>query len=411
MLRNFIRQYGVEGALILALLFSVMLSVYVTVVVCLSIIIYMFASKRCSDVFRAMPKVISRSVAVFCVMALIVAIACSNMTGVYIALGISLVALTGMFLSRFMTRELFETGISLCCWLSVVCFGVALFQLYTYTKSGYRSPSTFMNANYYAMVIEFVVTMCLYKILSAGKGNTGHILWYCFIILVNIAGLYISGSRTGLVVTLSVLLLMFLLYKRYSLFWIALAAITVYVIVGLRYADIIPRDYSIDNDFGTRLSIWITALKGISIHPLFGGGGNAYTMIYAAFNGHEAVHAHNLILDILLNYGIVGFVLVFACFAAMFKFMRKGAAGTFDSQIRHVVYTALWCVLVHGLTDVTIFWIQTSIIFLFIFSGSFAQTSPFYQALESHLTTGFGGRSLGRPGWHMHPVRRAASRR
>ena len=396
MLRNFTRQYGIEGVLILMLLFSVMISVYVTIAVCLSIIIYMFARNKYYDVFSVMPKAIFRSVAVFCVMALIVSIARSNITGVYIALGIIIVALTGMFLSRYMTQELFETGISLCCWLSVVCFVVALFQLLT-CADGYRIPSTFMNANYYAMVIEFVVTMCLYKLLSTRKKSVGHVLRYCFIILVNIAGLFISGSRTGLVVTLSVLLLMFLLYKRYSLFWIALASIVVYAIVGFRYLDIIPRDCSIHNDFGTRLSIWVTALKGISLHPLFGGGGNAYTMIYTVFNGHKAVHAHNLLLDMLLNYGIVGFTFVFVCFISMFKSMRKAAANTYNSQIRNVIYTALWCVLVHGITDVTIFWIQTSIIFLFIFSGYFAQTPRFYQMPEPHLITRFSGPYLRPP--------------
>ncbi len=410
MLRNFIRLYGIEGILILVLLFSVMISVFITIAACLLIIIYMFASKKYSEVFQAVPKVIFWSVAAFCVMALIVAIARSNKTGVYIALGISIVALTGMFLGRFMTHKLFETGISLCCWLSIVCFGVALFQLFASTKSSYRIPSTFMNANYYAMIIEFVVTMCLYKILSARKEKAKQAVRYGFIILINIAGLYISGSRTGLVVTLSVLLLMFLLYRRYSFFWIALAAIAVYVIVGLEYSDIIPRDYSIDNDLDTRLSIWLTALKGISIHPIFGGGGNAYTMVYAAFDGHEAVHAHNLVLDMLLNYGVVGFGLVVVCFVRIIKSMRKGAANTYDAQIRHVVYTALWCVLVHGMMDVTIFWIQTSIIFLFIFSGSFARTSRFYQTLESQLSAGFAGPYLRRAEGHIHLVRRTASR-
>ena len=379
MLRDFIKQYGIEGILILGLLLSVMISVYVTIAVCLSIIIYMFASRKYNDVFREIPKVILWSAAFFCTAALVVSVARSNQTGVYIALGICIVVLTSMFLSRFMTQKLFETGISLCCRLSVLCLFMALLQLFASKTSGYRAPSTFMNANYYAMVIEFIVVMCLYKILSVPKSV--HTLRYCLIILVNIVGLYISGSRTGFVVTMSILPLMFLLFKRYSFFWVSLAAIAVYVAFGLKHLDIIPRDYSIDNDLDTRLSIWITSLKGISVHPLFGGGGNSYTTIYAIFNGHKAVHAHNLVLDILLNYGIIGFALVFACFISMFKSMRKGAS---HSKIRYMAYAALWCVLIHGLLDVTIFWIQTSIIFLFIFSGSLAQTSQFYQTRGSN---------------------------
>jgi O-antigen ligase len=201
---------------------------------------------------------------------------------------------------------------------------------------------------------------------------------------------------------------MFLLYRRYSLFWIALGAIAVYAIAGLRYADIIPRDYCINNDLDTRLSIWLTALKGIAVHPLFGGGGNAYTMIYAAFNGHEAVHAHNLILDELLNYGIVGFALVFICFFRILKSTRRGAAN--DVQIRYMVYTALWCVLVHGMMDVTIFWIQTSIVFLFLLSGSFAPASQFHRTPASRVSAGFDAPCLGRAEGHIQLIRRTAYR-
>ena len=392
MLRNLIRQYGIEGVFILVLLISVMLSVYVTVAICLSIIVYMFASKKFSGIVQEMPRSVVWNITLFCVMALAVAIAYKNKTGVYIALGVSIVVLTGMFLRRFMTWELFESGISICCWLSIVCFGVALFQFVVYREDpGYRIPSTFMNANYYAMVIEFVVTLCLYKILSMPKGNAGHVLRYCFIILINIVGLFISGSRTGLIVTLSVFLLMFLLYKRYSLFWITLGILAAYAIIGFYNPDILLREDKLAVDFNKRLSIWRAALEGIGTHPLFGEGGNAYARIYALFDGHKARHAHNLILDTLLNYGVAGFGMLLACFAGMFKLIRNGRS---DSRIRYTIYTVCWCVLVHGLMDVTIFWIQTAILFLFIFSGGAMREHRDFIGAMPPITNGLGGTYL-----------------
>ncbi len=408
MLRNLIRQYGIEGVFILVLLISVMLSVYVTVAVCLSIIVYMFASRKFSGVVHAMPRSVVWNIAVFCVMALIVAIAYKNKTGVYIALGVGVVVLTGMFLRRFMTRELFESGISICCWLSIACFGVALFQLFVYGgDSSYRIPSTFMNANYYAMVIEFVVTLCLYKILSMPKGNAGLVLRYCFIILINIVGLYISGSRSGLMVTLSVFLLMFLLYKRYSLFWIALGILAAYAIIGLHYPDILLREARISHDLDNRLSIWRAALEGIATHPLFGEGGNAYARIYAVFDGYKARHAHNLILDTLLNYGIAGFGMVLGGFAGMFKLMRNGKS---DARIRHLIYTVCWCVLVHGLMDVTILWIQTAILFLFIFSGGVMREHRDFIGALPPVATGLGGTYLSPSGLLIQMSHRTESR-
>ncbi len=364
MLRNLIRQFGIEGVFILVLLVSVMFSVYMTIAACLSIIIYMLVSKKFSGVVHALPRSIVLNIAIFIVMALIVSVAYKNKTGLFIAIGIGIVVLIGMFLHRFMTRELFERGISICCWLSVVCFGIALYQLFFSGQAGFRVSSTFMNPNYYAMVIEFVVTLCLYRILSMPKGDTAYILRYCFIILVNIIGLYISGSRTGLMVTLSVFLFMFLLYKRHSLFWITLGILAAYAFIGFHNPDILLREDRLAIDLGKRLSIWRAALEGIAAHPVFGEGGNAYARIYSLFDGYEARHAHNLILDTLLNYGIFGFGMVIFGFKTMFKLMRKA-----DTRIRHTIYSVCWCVLFHGLTDVTIFWIQTAILFLFIFSG------------------------------------------
>ena len=407
MLRNLIRQYGIEGVFILVLLISVMLSVYVTFAVCLSIIVYMFASRKFSGVVHAMPRSVVWNIAVFCAMALIVAIAYKNKTGVYIALGMGAVVLTGMFLRRFMTRELFEAGISICCWLSVVCFGVSLFQLFINGDPGYRVSSTFINPNYYAMVIEFVVTMCLYKILSMPKRNAGHVLRYCFIILINIVGLYISGCRTGLMVTLSVFLLMFLLYKRYSLFWITLGILAAYAIIGFHNPDILLREDRLAIDFNKRLSIWRAALEGIGTHPLFGEGGNAYARIYAIFDGYKARHAHNLILDTLLNYGVAGFGLVLAGFAGIFRLMLNGKS---DARIRHMIYTVCWCVLVHGLMDVTILWIQTAILFLFIFSGGVMREHRDFIGALPPVATGLGGTYLSPSGLLIQMSHRTESR-
>jgi hypothetical protein len=76
----------------------------------------------------------------------------------------------------------------------------------------------------------------------------------------------------------------------------------------------------------------------------------------------------------------------------MFKLIRMGASGTFYAQVRHVVYVACWCVLVHGLVDVTIFWIQTGIVFLFIFSGGImCEQYNFSGMAERRLAAGLNG--------------------
>ena len=61
--------------------------------------------------------------------------------------------------------------------------------------------------------------------------------------------------------------------------------------------------------------MWSTALKGIADHALFGMGPSAYQLVWPAYSGYPTFHAHNLFLDTLLNFGVVGgCAIFFLCF-------------------------------------------------------------------------------------------------
>ena len=62
--------------------------------------------------------------------------------------------------------------------------------------------------------------------------------------------------------------------------------------------------------FASRIKIWKTAFICISMYPLFGWGPQTYKKFYPLVHGHKAPHAHNIYIDSILSYGVIGTILV-----------------------------------------------------------------------------------------------------
>ncbi len=58
--------------------------------------------------------------------------------------------------------------------------------------------------------------------------------------------------------------------------------------------------------FASRIKIWKTAFMCISMYPFFGWGPQTYQKFYPLVHGHKAPHAHNIYIDSILSYGVVG---------------------------------------------------------------------------------------------------------
>ena len=89
-----------------------------------------------------------------------------------------------------------------------------------------------------------------------------------------------------------------------------------------------------------------------------------YVNFYYLFADKGKMHAHQLLVDCLANYGLVGMMLLVMAFS---RYFRRLFRGIFNPQIRPemgLVVATVLTVLFHGLMDVGIFWIQTGYIFL-----------------------------------------------
>lgn len=290
-----------------------------------------------------------------------------NISAVYLK-GLS-VLIVGLFFdlhffTNVMTKKCTLAAMKLSAWMSVPVFAVALVQTLTHNwttpdRAG-RVPSVFSNENYYGTVLEFLILIVVFLFLRE-KSKKKKIA-YAALFVLNAAGLYFSGCRTAVVCVGAGLLIFLTLYRgKYFPIYagvLLLCAATLYFI----YPSIYVRTYDFGHDLDYRFGIWKTALEEFSHHVFYGGGFYSYNSVWMHYNNgaYFSIHAHNLYLDTLLNFGVVGFL-------SLFGFFGFTLTDLFRNQVKnHYKVELALCagilvtVLLHGLTDVTLIWTQTA---------------------------------------------------
>ena len=180
----------------------------------------------------------------------------------------------------------------------------------------HRINSTFFNANYYAMMIEFIVLICIYKMMQVKTKR--RIVFYVSTILVNLFILYLTGCRTAWIPFVVTIPFLFLMNKRFLYFSMTMSAYAGAAGILLLKPGIFQRT-TLFTDFGKRFKIWNCAFKGIKAHPWFGEGPLTYYHIYKQYQGHPTQHAHSVYLDPILSYGMIGVLLLGTYFVSNLK--------------------------------------------------------------------------------------------
>lgn len=291
-----------------------------------------------------------------------------NILGIGCSFILLIVFISACDLHKHCDAHFYDRFIKLILFMSVLCFGHALLEYLNITESlnyqftdliipdlpKYRVNSVFFNANYYAMMCEFFVVIALGKfITSENKGI------YLFIILCNLCGLYLTGCRTAWpALAIAIPVLFYMADKKKT----ALGILLIEVLLGLFILvepDLLPRLESSDSSMDVRIGIWQTAIQQFKTSPLIGHGPLTYLQVYPQFDGIATQHAHNIFLDALINFGLIGvfplLIFIFGRLKEVFKL----------KDIRKALVLSLSVVVViHGLLDATIFWSQTSFLYL-----------------------------------------------
>ena len=184
-------------------------------------------------------------------------------------------------------------------------------------------------------------------------------------ILINIAGL-ISSRSLGVLLALSILIALFFLVRFRS------RAIAVFIPALILLFQLTPeRFFSSDwlqkapqtvnvekycGSFEERLTIWWTGLRMIKDKPFFGTGESDYLTEYHRFKhpkscgvAFDGTHMHNDILDVSVNFGLVGlFLWLLLILKPIFDFFSLLKVSSYLDYLRFLLPA---CLLLIGLSQ------------------------------------------------------------
>lgn len=276
-----------------------------------------------------------------------------------------LIGLYGAYYRKSVTKNCFEKMCDLIVALSVLAAIYGLYQFnqisiangrtflefHIFNSPTRRITSTFMNANIYAMIIDFVCVICMYRFVK--NENILYRIFYFIVALFNFFVLYLTGSRTALL-PFVVIFPIFLYCIRWKKLFITSIVLELCV-CGLVFLkpNLIPR-ISDMSTFASRIKIWKTAFLCISMHPFFGWGPQTYKQFYPLVHGHKAPHAHNIYIDSILSYGIMGTLILLAYIFLLNKEIFTSNTRKENPALFGMMMCFIAIVLIYGLLDCTL---------------------------------------------------------
>lgn len=402
-------KFLTDEIIALGVIAAAFLSIYTAFAALLGLTVYLAVKRRLRDIIGS--SFGGWLLLTLPILSLFVSAIYQNTQGMLIAVAMAGIFIAALFFRSICTRYLFDQVSHVSGAMSLFCLLVALLQILVH-GSGYRAVSTFMNANYYAAIAEMMVLLSVFQLLQNGSRRRKG--FYLAVMIANLVGLYLTDCRTAWLVLALSLPLLLLLLKRYKLLAAYLAGGAILAVCFFCMPSIFPRIGELDEDMDKRLSIWVTAAKGIKEHLLFGQGGLTYSQIYASLGGHPAPHAHNLLLDFILNFGLVGAILVLPFLRGIFRSVRSlRKADESEQPLAALVLSMGAMLLLHGMTDVTFFWPQTALPLLFVIGsvGMAERPSHFrYLIRQGTVVTFPHGSTLASSQLTKSSVRKSASR-
>lgn len=238
-----------------------------------------------------------------------------------------------------------------------------------------RVTSTFVNANLYAfyLMIVLLIAFGFFLETSSKKEKWG----YAGISLINMAALLLTSSRTVLVALAIAFLFLLLLSNRYQLALVLLGLCGVFLYSVTINPGLIPRYTVLDANISTREQLWNIAWDAIRTNPLIGRGLLSYKFYALQYNVTK-VHAHNMLLNVWVEWGIAGVVLLGWSYFIVFK---RGILGLKYSPYRKQIAIILSCIVgafIYGIVDNPIINVQTGLLFTLLCSMIlvFARKTP-----------------------------------
>lgn len=236
-----------------------------------------------------------------------------------------------------------------------------VFYVFNYAAIQTRAEATFFNANYYGLYCSFAILLAIYLM-----GYYKNKKWFgigSFVIACNIISIILTASRWLLpTVAIAVIwTLSFINPKVARWGCLIFAGIALLLIIK---PELMPRLENLRHGFEDRFALWEVGLKIFESQPLTGRGPLSYLNFYYLFTDEADMHAHSLYINTLADYGLIGTGLIlWNCIGISRRIKRL----YHKHRLAFALVTGfLVTILVHGVMDVAIFWVQTGFVALSI---------------------------------------------
>ncbi len=328
---------------------------------------------------------------VFIVYSIVVSVIHQNSYGLMASIAILIFCMFFLFYRNKLTKTLFKDSIRVIVIMTGLTFiatiakygilflqnDMSLMALAEYSAEN-REISNYFNSNYYAMVCEMMIIVTGY-LAHKSKKKIHRVLYICLTILA-FGALILTGSRSGLATAVLLLVLMNLKLTKTKIGWIEVGIALFIGINIIGETGLFPRFGTMEHAVGLREKIWREALHIIDQNWLTGVGPLGIHSEVHSIGSRVVHHSHNIILDGLVNFGVMGIALIFP-FA---KRIRDEVHHAKKSPYYTVILFLTAVIIIHGMVDVTIFWHQTAFIY-FVFAISMGKLYPMEEKADARV--------------------------
>ncbi len=368
---------------------SVFLPYYLTGIAILILSVYILIKKRPLDT------VFNHTAAfmfpIFSVYTFIVGLVNKNYMGAGCSILFFLICVIGYYIRWVMNRDLFEKVLDLICVTSVFTSIVVIIERLIYLKAGTHRcfgdffnnmySSIYFHPNYLGSIMAAVILICAYKVVIKKTEKK----YYFLISMFAAICMFCTESMFAWIEVFAGLSILLLLAHRHQLLGIMFITIAFAGAVLYAVPEIFPRIADADGTFDNRVLIWDLTVSAIRRSPFLGFGFFAYYMVSLNTPGaYVTTHAHNIFLEPLLSFGIIGSLMLFALVFVFFhrvvlckNFMRK-------SGIPSLVLSLTAAILIHSITDMTMLWIQTALLYFVVMGGIGADEQVMFKIFKKH---------------------------
>ena len=172
---------------------------------------------------------------------------------------------------------------------------------------------------------------------------------------MNILTILLTGSRSSLIAVVLGIFTLFFYFLRRRYFAGCILILLSYILGVVSGVFPFLRESTLIEYFWLRVEIIDMAFRIFKKTNILYGHGNFF---YYKFTNYVYPHSHNALVELLLSYGLIGTIALFAVFLRYLYDILK-------NDRNNVLKIALIAgIVVHNFTDFAIFWVQTVLLFI-----------------------------------------------